>query len=379
MSRSIGEGDPSGGSRAPPLALLAAARPATIRPRRRRRRSRSLTVVGAARYVVQPDKHRVQVSVDLHGTSRRPETLTSRYVYDRVNVGCPAGHDRVPGDSIGGARTGVSIGWPARPGRRCWRSGSPSDSPAATRLDLRLSSTCPTGVAGLAPGPGRASLVAFPVWAFGSKGIPGASVSVRFPAGFRGHGREPALATAVTAADGTTTGSSGSLGDPFALSAYVLARSARAFEATPLDVRGSAAPPPMLPCGRWQDDADVGQRRRPRSSARHCRLSTTIGLTVDGLVGDDRRSRRPSTRSSGWLRRRVRPVAGTIRGRVHGGAGVDLHEAAHAWFDGAVFADRWMVEGSARTTPRSAAAERSRSRPAASRAAGRSPTVARSR
>ncbi len=360
MSRSIGRGLVrllAGATLALPLLLG----PATTAPVAAA--GPGLTIVGTARYVVQPDKHRVQVSVDLHVTSRAPETLTSRYVYDRVNVAVLPGTTGFRATD-GGARTGVSmVASSARSTLLAIRFAKRLAGGHST--DLRLSFVLPDR--GGRPsrqvrvGP---SLVAFPVWAFGSKGIPGSSVSVRFPAGFKvtvGAGR---LTRPATAADGTTTVSSGSLADPFALSAYVLADRPGAFAETPLDVAldGAVA---HLAVRAWKDDPTWSKKTTALLKRALPALSTTIGLTYPR--SETVAVEEAVSRSIDGLAGVYDPSTGTIRLAYTAGPAVTLHEAAHLWFDGTVFADRWMVEGLA-TYAALGAAERLKLGATASRA-----------
>ena len=46
-----------------------------------------LTIVGNARYDVQPDAHRVRVTVDMVMTNHLHDTTTKRYYFDRPRLG----------------------------------------------------------------------------------------------------------------------------------------------------------------------------------------------------------------------------------------------------------------------------------------------------
>lgn len=300
-----------------------------------------LTLVGTARYVVQPERHRVQVTVDLSVTNRAPETVTSRYVYDRANLAVLPGATGFHATE-NGARAGVSVA--ARSAR---------STLVAIRFAKRLGSgrTTTIRLGFVLPDPGGKpsrqvrvgpSLVAFPVWAFGTKGVPGSSVSVRFPAGYKvtvGAGR---LGKPTTEADGTSVVSSGTLADPFALSGYVLADRAGAFAETPLDVPldGAVA---HLAVRAWKDDPTWSKKTAGLLRKALPALSETIGLAYpqESTIAVEE----AVSRSIDGLAGVYDPSVGTIRLAYTAGPAVVLHEAAHLWFDGTTFADRWMVEG----------------------------------
>ncbi len=318
----------------PVLSVPAAASPvAAAGPR--------LTLVGTARYVVQPERHRVQVTVDLSVTNRAPETVTSRYVYDRANLAVLPGATGFHATE-NGAKAGVSVA-----------SRSAKSTLVAIRFAKRLGSgrTTTIRLGFVLPDPGGKpsrqvrvgpSLVAFPVWAFGTEGVSGSSASVRFPAGFKvsvGAGR---LGKPTTAADGTTTVSSGTLADPFALSGYVLADRAGAFAETPLDVPlgGSVA---HFAVRAWKDDPTWSKKTIALLKKALPALSAAIGLDYPqtATIGVEE----AVSRSIDGLAGVYDPSVGTIRLAYTAGPPVVLHEAAHLWFDGTTFADRWMVEG----------------------------------
>ena len=235
-----------------------------------------LTLAGAASYVVQPEQHRVHVTVDLVATNHATETITTRYTFDRANLAVLPGSTafRATND---GVKVSVSVA-----------SRTAASTLLAIRFAKRLASGRSTNLrlAFDLPDPGGApsrrvrvgpSLVAFPVWAFGTRGTPGSTVSVKFPSGYQvtvGSGR---LGNPVTATDGTTTLSSPSLADPFALSGYVLADRPGAFTESPLDVPldGVTA---HLAIRAWQDDPAWAKRVGALLKKSLPALAATIGL-----------------------------------------------------------------------------------------------------
>jgi hypothetical protein len=127
-----------------------------------------------------------------------------------------------------------------------------------------------------------------------------------------------------------------------------------AFTETPLDV-------PLdkevahLTIRAWKDDPAWAKKTSTFLKRALPGLSTTIGLPyarTSTLVVEETVSR-----SIEGLAGIYDPSAGTIRIAYTASPGVMLREAAHLWYDGSVFADRWTVEGLA-SFAASAAAQR---------------------
>ncbi|MEO8230402.1 MAG: hypothetical protein ABI628_11670, partial [Chloroflexota bacterium] len=291
-----------------------------------------LTLVGAARYVVQPEQRRVHVTVDVVATNHARETISTRYVYDRANLAVLPGSTgfRATND---GARVGVSV---------------TSRSAASTLLAIRFAKRLGGGrsttlrLAFELPDPGGTasrrvrvgpSLVAFPVWAFGTSDTPGSTVSVKFPAGYVVNAASGRLGKPAVAPDGTTTLSSPSLPDPFALSGYVSADRPGAFAETKLDVPvdGVIA---HLAIRAWQDDPAWAKRVAALLKKSLPALSATIGLPyprTSTVVVEETVARSMDGAAGAYD-----PAAGVIRLAYTTGPGVTLRQTAHLWFDGPV-------------------------------------------
>jgi hypothetical protein len=300
-----------------------------------------LTLVGAANYVVQPEQRRVHVTVDLVATNHARETISTRYVYDRANLAVLPGSTgfRATND---GVRVGVSVA---------------SRSAASTLLAIRFAKGLGSGrstnvrLAFDLPDAGAASsrrvrvgpsLVAFPVWAFGTRDTPGSTVSVKFPAGYQVNAASGRLGKPVVAPDGTTTLSSPSLPDPFAISGYVSADRPGAFAETKLDVPLDGATA-HLAIRAWQDDPAWAKRVVALLKKSLPALSATIGLAypqASTVVVEETVARSIDGAAGAYD-----PTTGVVRLAYTSGPGVTLRQAAHLWFDGSVFADRWLVEG----------------------------------
>ncbi len=300
-----------------------------------------LSLVGTARYTVQPDRRRVHIAVDLVATNRAPETLTTRYVYDHANLAVLPGTTGFRATD-GTTRVAVSVAsHSAVSTLLSIRFAKRLASGATTTLHLDLDLADPGGAPGRSVRVGP-SLVAFPVWAFGSPGVAGSSVSVRFPSGYQVSVGAGKLGRPTTGADGSTTLVSGSLADPFSLSAYVLADRPGAYAETPLDV--------ALPSGiahliirAWKDDPTWATRTAAFLKRALPALAATIGLPYprSGPVAIEETVARSIDGQAGVYD----PARAAIRVAYTAVPQVVLHEAAHLWFDGSSFADRWIVEG----------------------------------
>ena len=144
-----------------------------------------LTIVGAARYTVQPDQRRVRVSVTLTLTNHLADTKTTRYYFDRAYLAVmpQASAFRLHWDGSGTPSVRVSK---RTKDYTLLRLGLPS------RLYGGKSATYTLGFDIVDSG-GKATrdirigdaLVSFPTWAFASDQTSGGSVTVVFPKGYR--------------------------------------------------------------------------------------------------------------------------------------------------------------------------------------------------
>lgn len=319
--------------------LLLAVSPAALPGRVAIAADRGLVVVAQTRYTALPEERRVHVTIDAVATSYTPNPPGSLAYYSDVNFAVQAGATNVVASS-GGRALHVTLG-------------------AADPDFLEVTVTFPNGiyfeestayrVAFDLPDPGGApdrnfrissSIVAFPVWAFGSSNEAGGSVTVVLPAGFRPTWTGEDLA-ASTAPNGEIVLESTSIPDPFAFFAYLSADRPGAFTDNRLtiDVGGTTAP---VDVRAWQDDPDWG--------------TTMTGLMTDGLPALQRLIGLPyvapgtlvveeaATSRLGDYAGIYNSLTGVIRVRYDADAYVALHEAAHVWFNGDLFRDRWIGE-----------------------------------
>ncbi len=329
------------------LAVASAAPPAA------RGAAPSLTLVGRTSYAVQPDRHRVHVTVDLTVTNRTTETITSQFVFDRANLAVLPGSTgfRATDDGVK-----VAVGIASR---------SATSTLLTIQLAKRLSSGRSTALhlAFELPDPGGSparlvrvgpSLLAFPVWAFGSPGVPGSSVAITVPAGYKVTVPTGRLGRPTTAADGTTTITSGSLADPATLSAYVLGDRPGAYREVPVDVVLGPTTA-RLAIRAWTDDPSWARKTANLLKRALPALATAIGLPyprTTTVVVEEAVARSIDGQAGVYD-----PASGTLRIAYTTPAGSILRAVAHLWFDGRSFADRWIVEGLASHAAIAAAAK----------------------
>ena len=301
-----------------------------------------LTMTGAATYEVRPATRLVHVTVQLAVTNHLADTVIRRYTFDRVDVAVPptAIH---PAASVGTKKVAASQ-----------LSRNTSQQVLAVGLGGALGAGRTTTVSLVFdlpdPGgsPGRpirvgTSLVTFPVWAFGSAGLAGSTVVVRFPAGYDVRVASGPLLAPVTAADGTISVRAGPIPDPLAFNAVVAADKPSDFVQTTvsLDINGQ---PASLVVRAWPDDPAWGVR-----------MSKLIRTSLPLLAGEIGLPFQPSAsvvaveealpRSIDGYAATYLPADGRMRIAYTADDTVAIHELAHLWFDGSLFTDRWIADG----------------------------------
>jgi hypothetical protein len=314
-----------------------------------------LTIVADARYDVQPKQHRVRITADLTMRNHKRDTTTKRYFFDHAFLAV------MPGTS------GFRLSWEG--------SGQPTvgvvrRTATHTLLRLNLASDLEAGRSAryrlsfdlVDPG-GKATrdlrigdtLVSFPVWAFATDETPGGSVMVVFPKGYDVRTEAGTIPRPTTGADGRTTYRSGTLARPLDFFAYLVADRPGAHVDTAVDVtvRGT---PVTVRVRAWADDPAWGARVRGLLRKALPLLGDRIGLpwpeydeplTVEEAI----------SRSTGGYAGIFDPGAGSVSIAYYAGNFVVLHEAAHAWFNGTLLADRWANEAFASYYATAAAAD----------------------
>jgi hypothetical protein len=319
--------------------VLLAISPAALPGRVALAADRGLVVVAQTRYTALPEERRIHVTIDAVATSYTPNQPGTLAYYADVNFAVQAGATNVVASS-GGHSLQVALD-----------AGDPDflEVTVAFPNGIYFEESTAYRVAFDLPDPGGApdrnfrispSIVAFPVWAFGSIHEAGGSVTVVLPAGFRPSWTGEDLAVSA-GPNGEIVLSSTSLPDPFAFFAYLSADRPGAFTDNKLtiDVGGKSAP---LNVRAWQDDPDWG--------------TTMTGLMTDGLPALQRLIGLPypaagtlvveeaATSRLGDYAGIYNSLTGMIRVRYDADAYVALHEAAHIWFNADLFRDRWIGE-----------------------------------
>ena len=318
----------------------------------------SLTVVSTARYDVQPTQGRVRVTVNLTATNHRKDTVIRSYFFDHVVLGFlpdatrftvapptgSAAHPTAQVTSRTADRTLVSVAF-----------GSKLRSGKSVTLKLTFD-LVDTGSA-----PDRAirigsAIATFPVWAVGTPDTPGSKVSVRVPADFRIEVLGSRLAGPTKGPNGSQAFTSVALSAPAVFGAYVLADRPGAYRSTPVSVTVAGAPYPVV-VRSWQDDAAFGTRVAGILRRALPALGKLVGVApgARGVDGAPLSVEEAVTRSAGGYAALYDGAAGRIQVAYDAAAAVVLHEAAHAWFNGGLVADRWAVEGFASYYARQAA------------------------
>lgn len=298
-----------------------------------------LQVVTQTRYSALPAEKRIHVSVDARATNLTPDPANGRYYYSAARFAVQPAIRNLAAVAKGvplAARvlatsaefTTVEIAF----GRSLLHGASFGfrfafdilDPGGAPQRDVRVAS----------------SLMAFPVWAFGSRGTPGSSVSVVLPAGYTVAVGTGMLASA-RGADGTTLLSATSIPDPDAFFAYVTAERPGAFHETPVKVQ--------LPEGAvtvqvraWDDDPDWGARIKELVSDGLPMLRSLIGLSYQ-IHGELRIEEAAGARLGDYAGV-YNNVTEMIDVRYDTDGFTALHETAHTWFNDTLLTGRWIAE-----------------------------------
>lgn len=301
-----------------------------------------LTIVTAARYDVQPAQKRVRVSVDLTLTNRLKDTRTRRYFFDHAFLAV------LPGAS------GYRLTWEG--------AGQPSVSVARrtathTLLRLNLARDLASGKSAryrltfdLKDPGGKATrdlrigdtLVSFPVWAFASDATPGSSVTVVFPKGYDVAVEAGRIPAPETLDDGRTIFRSGVLAKPLDFFAYLVADRPGAYVDMTVETTVEGRDIEVV-VSAWTDDRPWARRVAGLLDRALPVLGSRIGLPWPDYE-QPMRVQEAVSRSTGGYAGIFDPAAGTVAIAYYADDFVVLHEAAHAWFNGSLLADRWSNE-----------------------------------
>lgn len=301
-----------------------------------------LTIVTSARYDVQPDQKRIRVTLDLTLRNRLKDTATKRFFYEEAFIAVLPGTSRFRLSWEGSGKPSVRVTKRDKD-HTLLRLGLPqpiySGKTAKYRLTFDLVDPGGNATRDLRVGD---SLVSFPVWAYASNDTPGSTVTVVFPAGYEVQVEAGKIPASTTDDTGQTIFRSGTLDKPLDFFAYLVADRPGAYrdETVSTDVLG--APVEVL-VRAWQDDEAWATRVGGLLKVALPVLGTHIGLdwpeypqplTVQEAV----------SRSTGGYAGLFDPREGKVEIAYYADDFVVLHESAHAWFNGALLADRWANE-----------------------------------
>ncbi len=302
--------------------------------------SQPLRFTSTARYDVQPKERRVRVTVDLRMTNPSKDTATTAYYYDHAFVQVMAGASSFSVDGPGAPRVRiVQRGKQDVQLRIDFGQRLTSGKSAAYKLVFYLKDPGGAATRDLRVGD---SLVSFPVWAFASRSTPGSTVTVVFPEGYDVQVEAGQIPAPTTDDQGRTVFRSGRLDKPLEFFAYLVADRPGAYRDATVETTILGAPV-SVHVRSWQDDEPWGKRVGRLLKAALPVLGTRIGLdwpeypqplTVQESV----------SRTTGGYAGLFDPSAGKVEIAYYADDFVVLHEAAHAWFNGSLLADRWSNE-----------------------------------
>ncbi len=300
-----------------------------------------LTIVSDARYEVQPTKQRVRVTLSLTLSNRLKDTTTRRYYFDKAFLTI------LPGAS------GYDFSWAG--------AGNPTiritkETKEYTVLQLNLASRIYSGKTAqytlrfyITDKGGKAtrnvrigdSLVSFPVWAFATEDTGGSSSTVIFPIGFQVEVEAGSIPAPTTDSKGRVVFRTGRLDKPLTFFAFLVGDRPGAYKTRTISpvVHGR---PAELTIRSWPDDPAWDERVGGLVERALPVLGDAIGLPwprEEPLVVQEAVSR-----STGGYAGLFDPSAGRVEIAYYATSFVVLHESAHAWFNGALLADRWANE-----------------------------------
>ena len=300
-----------------------------------------LTISSDARYDVQPPQRRVRITLNLLLTNHLKDTVTRRYYFDRAFLA-------VLPDTSAFKLTWDGKGTPAVHVSKRTKDytllrldlGQRLFSGKSARYSLRFDLVDPGGAPTRDVRVGD-SLVSFPVWAYATDGTPGSSVKVVFPAGFSADVEAGSIPAPTMDASGRTIYQTGKLDKPLSFFAYLIADRPGAYAERMISpVVGGASV--KLTIRSWPDDPTWSTRVGDLVGRALPVLADQIGLLWPGSGGLT--VQEAVSRSTGGYAGLFDPGKGVVEVAYYADDFVVLHESAHAWFNGALLADRWANE-----------------------------------
>ena len=297
-----------------------------------------MIVTSHTRYEVRPDEGLVIVTIDATATNVTAPTATEEYFYTGMTMPLHAGATDISARSGGAVLPATIV--------------ETTDEYVAVEVlfgvELLYQQSYGFQISFVLRDDGvdprrdtviRQSFVGFPVWAFGTPDASTASVEVAWPRGYSVD--VPFGSMRQTLAETGPRLTSDAIDDPTTFIAYVtgereVARIRHEFS-VPMAVE--TANVLML---AWPDDPGWLERQSDYLARGLPELERTIGVEypVDGTLSVSEHAQRHLGGYAGIFN----PQVATIQLRYDADAGIALHEAAHAWFSGEWFEDRWIDE-----------------------------------
>jgi hypothetical protein len=299
-----------------------------------------LTLVTAATYDVEPAAGRVGVTTRIVATNHVHDTTTQRYFFTTAYLAVlpatsgfkltgPSGKASVSVSSKTAGYTLLKLNFGAQ-------LASGKSVVLTLHFDIRDVGGAPDRAVRISP-----SIVSFTAWAFATASTPGSSVTVRFPGGYTVVvGRGP-LSGPTKDATGRSVWTTGPLMAPLTFIADFSADRPADYSSRDLTLtvgKTSAA----VTLRSWPDDTAWRDRVGDLINRGLPALGNAIGL--DWPISGPLVVQEALVRNTGGYAGLFDPTAGEIQISYTASSGVVLHEAAHAWFNGHLVADRWAAE-----------------------------------
>ena len=315
------------------LATLAAAVP--IGPADVRAGGGLVTVTDAT-YLVQPDLARVHVTIDAVSTSYEADTPEGQIYYSGITISVPPGVSNVAATS-GGSSLRASASATADVTQIEIEFGTAVFYGQSYGYRITFDMVDPGGTADRDFRIGH-SVAAFPVWAFGSDGASGNSVAVLLPPTFIPSVYGGPLSETIQG-DGSVR-LAANVSDASIWFAYVTAEGPGLFTSIPFTLTVGEAEASVI-IRAWDDDPDWAARTQDLLTDGLPALAELIGLPW-AVFGDLKVEE--SANRLGDYAGIYNKLTEKINVRYDADATVTLHEAAHVWFNGDLFRDRWIGE-----------------------------------
>ena len=298
-----------------------------------------LRIVTDATYDARPTSGMVRVTIDATATNTTPDTTGGRTYYTGVTFALPPGATHITAGSGAVALPLVvreqAAGFTTVELTYHRQVFFGEDYRYRVSFDLLDAGDKPDRDVRV-----TRSVVAFPVWAFGSSGTTGSSVSVRLPAGYSPSVEGGPLNTSHDDA-GLTILSATDLADPFDFFAYVSADRPGAFHETTTTAALPSASATVI-VRAWDDDPAWGSRMGDLMGRGVPELASLIGLPYP--VHGQLRVEEAATSRLGEYAGTYNDTTELITVRYDADAVVALHEASHIWFNEGLLRGRWIGE-----------------------------------